>query len=133
MYYIGVLNAQDPFNTINYLTAAVSTVIESTLITAESATTEVESVLDEVVVEFELHAVIVAVKAIANAKITFFIFFFLFGFIKKHIEFISIFVELRGFEPRCCSANTKDSFTGLFSFSKLTKYRVCSATPTRKL
>ena len=75
MYYIGALNAQDPCNTINYLTAAVSTVIESTLITAESATTEVESVLDEVVVEFELHAVIVAAKAIANAKITFFIFF----------------------------------------------------------
>ena len=73
MYYIGVLTAQDPFNTINYLTAAVSTAVESTLTAAESTTTEVESVLDEVVVEFELHAVIVAVKAIANAKITFFI------------------------------------------------------------
>ena len=76
MYYIGALNAQDPFNTINYLTAAVSTFIESTQHAAESATTEVESVLDELVVEFELHAVIVAVKAIANAKITFFIFSF---------------------------------------------------------
>jgi hypothetical protein len=76
MYYIGALNAQDPFNTINYLTVAVSTFVESTLTAAESETTEVESVLVEAGVEFELHAVNVAVKAIANAKITFFIFSF---------------------------------------------------------
>ena len=78
MYYIGVLNAQDPFNTINYLTAAVSTAVESTLTAAESTTTEVESVLAEVEVEFELQAANVAVNAITNAKITFFIFSFLF-------------------------------------------------------
>jgi|688.fasta_scaffold53969_7 hypothetical protein len=78
MYWIGALITQDPFNTINYLTAAVSTAVESTLTAAESTTTEVESVLAEVEVEFELQAANVAVNAIANAKITFFIFSFLF-------------------------------------------------------
>jgi hypothetical protein len=78
MYCVGALNTQDPFNTVNYLTAAVSTAVESTLTAAESTTTEVESVLAEVEVEFELQAANVAVNAIANAKITFFIFSFLF-------------------------------------------------------
>jgi hypothetical protein len=78
MYWIGALITQDPFNTINYLTASVSTAVESTLTAAESTTTEVESVLAEVEVEFELQAANVAVNAIANAKITFFIFSFLF-------------------------------------------------------
>lgn len=78
MYCIGALIIQDPFNTVNYLTAAVSTAVESETTAAESATTEVESVLVEAGVEFELQAANAAVNTIANAKITFFIFLFLF-------------------------------------------------------